>query len=149
MKLKKKQINMKLTLSALFAALIIAPLAMGSPCDKKKDCDKGKKDESTLAACDKCKGDKDKDKEETKLAACDKCKGDLKDKPVVGMRILWDLKKDKKEKNEWSDGRIMDPDNGETYRCYIGVQDGGKKLKVRGYLGIALFGRTQYWRKAE
>ncbi|MFA6034456.1 MAG: DUF2147 domain-containing protein [Myxococcota bacterium] len=80
---------------------------------------------------------------------CDKCKGDLKDKPVVGMRILWDLKKDKKEKSEWSDGRILDPDNGETYRCYIGVQDGGKKLKVRGYLGIALFGRTQYWKKAE
>lgn len=73
---------------------------------------------------------------------CDKCTGDKKDKPVVGMRILWDLKKDKKE---WSGGTILDPDNGKTYKCYIEVIDGGKRLKVRGYLGITIFGRTQYW----
>jgi uncharacterized protein (DUF2147 family) len=77
---------------------------------------------------------------------CDKCRGDKKDKPVVGMQILWDLKKDKKE---WSGGTILDPDNGKTYKCYIEVIDGGKRLKVRGYLGITIFGRTQYWVREE
>ena len=44
-------------------------------------------------------------------------------------------------------GKIMDPKNGETYKCYIEVEEGGKKLKVRGYIGISLLGRTQYWHK--
>ena len=55
--------TMKSKLSVLLAAFIIAPLAFASPCDKKKDCDKVKKDEATLADCGKCKGDKDKDKD--------------------------------------------------------------------------------------
>ena len=79
-------------------------------------------------------------------ATCDECKGELKGKPVVGMQILSGLKKDD---DEWSGGTIMDPANGKTYKCYIEVQDGGKKLKVRGYIGISLFGRTQYWYRVE
>lgn len=46
-----------------------------------------------------------------------------------------------------SGGTIRDPENGKTYKCYIAVVDGGKRLKVRGYLGISIFGRTQYWIK--
>ena len=78
---------------------------------------------------------------------CDKCKGAFKDKPVIGMTIMWGLKKD----GAWySGGYIMDPDNGETYNCKIKVLDGGKRLEVRGYmLGISLIGRSQYWLKAD
>ena len=77
---------------------------------------------------------------------CDKCEGALKNKPILGLVILKDLKKDG---DEWSSGTIMDPANGKTYKCTIAVEDGGKKLKVRGYIGFALIGRTQYWVRAE
>ncbi|HEY0092685.1 MAG TPA: DUF2147 domain-containing protein [Archangium sp.] len=77
---------------------------------------------------------------------CDKCEGALKNQPILGMVILRDLKKDG---DEWSGGTILDPANGKTYKCKIAVEDGGKKLKVRGFIGIALIGRTQYWVRAE
>lgn len=73
---------------------------------------------------------------------CDKCEGDLKDVRVTGMRILWDLKKDG---DEWSGGRVLDPENGKIYKCYIAVEEGGKRLKIRGFVGFALLGRTQHW----
>jgi len=73
---------------------------------------------------------------------CTRCEGDLKNKRVIGMTILSGLTKDD---DEWSGGKILDPDNGKFYKCYIAVQDGGKKLKVRGYVGFSLLGRTQYW----
>ena len=73
---------------------------------------------------------------------CIYCDGDLKDKPVIGLRILWDLRKNG---DQWSGGRVLDPENGKSYRCIIAIQDSGKTLKVRGYIGFSLFGRTQYW----
>ena len=77
---------------------------------------------------------------------CDKCEGTLKNQPITGMVILRDLKKDG---DEWTGGTILDPANGKTYKAKIAVQDGGKKLKVRGYIGMALLGRTQHWVRAE
>ena len=47
--------------------------------------------------------------------------------------------------DRWTGGQIVDPDNGKTYRCEIVVEDSGNKLKVRGYVGFSLFGRTEYW----
>lgn len=76
---------------------------------------------------------------------CDKCEGSLKNKPIIGMVILQNLKKDG---DEWTGGTILDPANGKTYKCKIAVEDGGKKLKVRGFVGIAAFGRTQHWVRA-
>ncbi len=77
---------------------------------------------------------------------CTKCEGDLKDQPIQGMRILWDLRK---KGAEWGDGRILDPDNGKTYKCKMSLKDGGKKLDVRGFIGISLLGRTQTWIREE
>jgi uncharacterized protein (DUF2147 family) len=48
---------------------------------------------------------------------------------------------------EWSDGEILDPKNGKTYRCDIQLTDNGEKLNVRGYIGITLFGRSQTWER--
>ncbi|MFH1829598.1 MAG: DUF2147 domain-containing protein, partial [Pseudomonadota bacterium] len=73
---------------------------------------------------------------------CDKCEGSNKNKRIVGMQILQNLKLDD---DEWSGGTVMDPNNGKTYKCYIALLDGGKKLKIRGYIGFSLLGRTQYW----
>jgi len=77
---------------------------------------------------------------------CVKCKGELKGKRAIGMRILWGMRKDG---DEWSGGQVMDPDNGETYKGYLKLQSFGRKLKLRGYIGISLFGRSQIWERLE
>jgi uncharacterized protein (DUF2147 family) len=77
---------------------------------------------------------------------CSHCQGELKNQPMIGLRILWDLKKDG---SQWSGGKILDPENGKTYKCLIALEDGGKKLKVRGFIGFSLLGRTQYWLREE
>ena len=78
-------------------------------------------------------------------SVCDKCKGEKHNKPIMGLVIMWDLKKNG---NKYSGGKILDPKNGKTYRCYIQVLEGGKKLKIRCYIGSSLFGRTKYWYRA-
>ncbi|MEY4730389.1 MAG: hypothetical protein RL020_1547 [Pseudomonadota bacterium] len=75
---------------------------------------------------------------------CDKCQGELKDKPILGMKIINQMKK---HEDEYKHGTIMDPDNGKIYKCKLWLEDGGKKLKVRGYIG-PLF-RTQTWLREE
>ena len=74
---------------------------------------------------------------------CDKCKGDKKDKPIKGMIIINGLSEDG---DEWNSAKILDPKTGKEYKCYITL-DGENKLKVRGYIGFSLLGRTQYWHK--
>ena len=83
---------------------------------------------------------------EAPLVYCNLCKDDRKDKPLIGMKIMSDLKKD--GLGSWSDGKILDPKNGETYRVKLATED-GKKMDVRGYIGVPLLGRTQVWYKAE
>ena len=73
---------------------------------------------------------------------CKECKDERKDKPIVGMTILWGLKKDG---DGWSGGEILDPKNGKIYRAKMSLSEDGKSLKVRGFIGISLIGRTQTW----
>ena len=73
---------------------------------------------------------------------CKECKGDLKDKPIVGMKILWGLKKDGAS---WTGGEILDPKNGRVYSAKITPSADGKSLNVRGFIGVSLIGRTQTW----
>lgn len=72
---------------------------------------------------------------------CDKCKGDDKNEPVIGLVIIKGLEKDD---DQYSGGKILDPENGKLYKCYISLEE-PDKLKVRGYIGISLLGRTQHW----
>jgi uncharacterized protein (DUF2147 family) len=58
------------------------------------------------------------------------------------MEIMWGLTRDGAE---YSGGRVLDPEEGKTYRCKLRVIDAGKKLELRGYVGISLLGRTQTW----
>lgn len=76
---------------------------------------------------------------------CTECSGDKKDKPIVGLEIISDLKKDG---DEWNGGSILDPKNGKTYKAKISLQENGEKLKVRGFIGFSLLGRTQTWLKS-
>ena len=75
-------------------------------------------------------------------AVCVKCTDDRKDKLVLGLQIIRGLVPDG---NEWSGGTILDPETGTAYRCSMHLTDGGRKLVLRGYIGISLFGRSQTW----
>ena len=77
---------------------------------------------------------------------CEKCEGALKDVPVIGLVILSGLKKDGAE---YTAGKILDPDNGKVYSSKIQLTDGGKKLNVRGYIGVSMLGRSQIWERQE
>jgi uncharacterized protein (DUF2147 family) len=77
---------------------------------------------------------------------CELCRGDLKNKPVVGMNILRGVRQ---TGNTFSTGEILDPDEGQVYKCRIALLDNGRKLEVRGYIGIPLFGRSQTWVRKE
>lgn len=72
---------------------------------------------------------------------CVACTDERKDQKVIGMEIITDLKYDPKD-NEYIDGEILDPENGNIYDVKLWVDDKGK-LKVRGYLYF--FHRTQTW----
>ena len=77
---------------------------------------------------------------------CEKCTGDKKNKPVLGMIIMTGLKTDGEM---YTGGEILDPANGKTYKCKVWLEDKGKKLNVRGFIGMALLGRTQVWIREE
>ena len=59
-------------------------------------------------------------------------------KKVIGMEFIREMVRDD---DEWTDGTILDPQNGKVYDCKLWVEEG--KLKVRGY--VAFFYRTQTW----
>ncbi|MGV3458921.1 MAG: DUF2147 domain-containing protein [Flavobacterium sp.] len=80
-----------------------------------------------------------------KDSKCTECEGADKGKPIQGLVIIKGLTKDG---NEWTDGDILDPTKGKLYSCTLKL-DGKDKLKVRGYLGVSLLGRTQTWTRVQ
>ena len=74
---------------------------------------------------------------------CEKCEGKNKNKKVIGLVVLENLELDD---DEYNNGTILDPNNGEYYKCYVELIN-ENKLKLRGYIGISLIGRTQYWHR--
>ncbi|TCV94793.1 uncharacterized protein (DUF2147 family) [Luteibacter rhizovicinus] len=77
---------------------------------------------------------------------CANCDGERKNKPIVGMTIMWGLKKDG---DQWSGGQILDPKKGKIYKVKLELTDGGQKLDVHGYIGFSLLGRSQIWERVE
>jgi uncharacterized protein (DUF2147 family) len=62
------------------------------------------------------------------------------------MTIIWGMKKDG---DDWAGGKILDPKNGKVYGCKMHLEDGGKKLEVRGFIGFSMLGRSQTWERQE
>ncbi len=82
-------------------------------------------------------------------AKCDKCSDERKDKPVMGMTILRNVKQSSNDAELWDGGDILDPNNGKVYKVRLKPVDGGKKMEVRGYIGMPMLGRTQTWIRVE
>jgi uncharacterized protein (DUF2147 family) len=77
---------------------------------------------------------------------CKECDGKRHNQPIEGMTIVWGLTRDG---DEWDGGRILDPKTGKIYKAKMYTIDNGQKLKVRGYIGFSLLGRTQVWLRHE
>ena len=75
------------------------------------------------------------------LFVCAVCPEDIQGKPLTEVDLLWGLKP---HKDYWSYGRILDPRKGNTYK--LNAKREGNLLKLRGYIGFSLIGKTQIWR---
>ncbi len=82
-------------------------------------------------------------------AVCKECTDERKDKPLVGMTIIRNVKQSEGDKTLWDGGDILDPNNGKVYKVRMKPVDGGARLEVRGYIGAPLLGRTQTWTRVE
>lgn len=63
-------------------------------------------------------------------------------RPVLGLVNMWGFKYT--DKNQWTGGKIYDPKNGKTYSCKVSMES-NNVIKVRGYIGVSLIGRTDTW----
>jgi uncharacterized protein (DUF2147 family) len=75
---------------------------------------------------------------------CTKCEGAEQNAPVLGLMLIKGMKRNGLA---YEGGTIMDPRDGTVYRALMNLSPDGKKLEVRGYLGYALFGRSQMWNR--
>ena len=71
----------------------------------------------------------------------------LRSTPLKGYRVMKDMVYNEEEKM-WLDGTIYDPKNGTTYNCKIELTD-DNKIEVRGFVGTAVFGRTDVWTRLQ
>lgn len=77
---------------------------------------------------------------------CEKCGGERHNQPIIGMIILRGMVQ---QGDNWAGGIITDPGNGKDYNCRIKLLNGGKQLKVRGYIAVPLIGRSQIWNRIQ
>jgi len=82
-------------------------------------------------------------------AKCEECSDERKGQPILGLTILRGVKKNGDDVALWDGGDILDPGNGKVYRVRLRPVDGGKKLEVRGFIGMPMLGRTQTWIRVE
>jgi uncharacterized protein (DUF2147 family) len=75
---------------------------------------------------------------------CAVCTDDRKNRPIVGLIIIRNMKLDG---GEYTGGDILDPESGSIYRCKMRLEQNGTRLIVRGYIGFALLGRSQTWER--
>ncbi|OTG69513.1 hypothetical protein B9T25_02790 [Acinetobacter sp. ANC 4470] len=78
--------------------------------------------------------------------ACKKCEGPYHNKSLKGLRIVQGLKN--AGGNTYENGTILDPQSGKTYKLKGQMTDGGKKLELRGFIGVSVLGRNQVWIRA-
>lgn len=69
----------------------------------------------------------------------------LQSRPVLGLELLKNFKFDGDDVYE--DGTIYDPKSGKTYSCKMTLN--GNKLKIRGFVGISLLGRSEVWTRVK
>lgn len=75
---------------------------------------------------------------------CAKCEGAEKDAQVLGLALIKGMKRNGLK---YEGGTITDPRDGTVYRALMNVSPDGKQLELRGYVGYAVFGKSQMWKR--
>ena len=152
---------MILTLKNLAVACLLAGAALGaaaqatSPAGLWRTIDDSSKKDKSLVRIVEANGvytgkvEKIVDPDSPKDAVCKDCSDERKDKPILGMTIIRNMKQSSDDKTLFEGGEILDPNNGKVYQSKMKLIDNGTKLEVRGFVGISLLGRTQTWIRAE
>ncbi len=78
---------------------------------------------------------------------CEACTDDRRNKPIVGLEIIRNVRSSLADPAVFEGGEILDPEDGKVYRLRLHLEDGGRRLQVRGYWGP--FYRTQSWMRLE
>lgn len=82
----------------------------------------------------------------TANATCTACSGDQKGKPIVGMRVLWDLKP---TADGWGNGGGFKPSTGDSFKAKsVKLSADGRTLEVTG-CKMSVLCRTAKWTRAD
>lgn len=66
--------------------------------------------------------------------------------PIVGLNLVWGFSP--AGEDAWDGGFIYNPREGKTYKCKMSLED-PDTLKVRGFIGISLIGKTNVWTRVK
>ena len=78
---------------------------------------------------------------------CTNCPAPYTNKPIIGMEVISGLKTE--DQINYTNGKIIDPVSGKLYSLKGKVSPNGKKLFLRGYIGVSAVGRSQTWLRVE
>ncbi len=146
---------MKRSIAALALAIgVSAAWAQASPVGVWKTIDDDGKTEKSLVRISEAGGQLSGRIEtlfdaSKKDSVCEKCSDERKDKKLQGLTILRNVTKQADEESLWAGGDILDPNNGKVYKVRLRPIDDGRRLEVRGYVGMPMLGRTQTWIRVE
>lgn len=79
----------------------------------------------------------------TPKETCINCPAPYTNKPILGMDILKGLTFVKDD--QYTGGKIIDPLTGKIYSMKAKLSSNGKRLSMRGYIGVSALGRSQTW----
>ena len=83
----------------------------------------------------------------TPKETCVDCPAPYTNKPIIGLDVVTGLKST--DGLNYTSGRILDPNTGKLYSMKAKLSSNGKRLHLRGYLGVSALGRNQIWIRAE
>lgn len=79
------------------------------------------------------------------LINCTKCPPPYTNQPLLGLEILSGFKEDPDKRNAYVDGKVLEAKSGKIYKAKANLSADGKRLRLRGYVGVSALGRTQVW----